>query len=187
MQMLTEAPIDFLYIYCLTGIVLILPQIHPSFDSDHFWDLWCPPQKSSLSCFPFFMTESWQKTDFDPEAPEAPSWRVLSRWCSSTENSQLRPNNTLHLQEKKKRKKKNTSPTLKQKNHLVFSSSLSLFHPSLALTPACLDTAQPSVHHRVAGARTAAHYSSTSALNKRPHSAWILAVLQTWAKHRQRA
>lgn len=137
MQMLTEAPIDFLYIYCLTGIVLILPQIHPSFDSDHFWDLWCPPQKSSLSCFPFFMTESWQKTDFDPEAPEAPSWRVLSRWCSSTENSQLRPNNTLHLQEKKKRKKKNHLSYPETEESSCFLQQFEPL-PSLACSHSCL-------------------------------------------------
>lgn len=64
------------------------------------------PTKALLVVFLFSLTESWQKADLDPEAPEAPSWRVLSRWCSSTENLQLSPNNTLHLQKKKEKRKK---------------------------------------------------------------------------------
>lgn len=34
----------------------------------------------------------------------------------------------------------------------------------------------------VVSARAPAHYSSTSALNNKPHSAWITAVLQIWVK-----
>lgn len=60
---------------------------------------------------------------------------------------------------------------LQQKTHLIQFIRFPLFIHLFLPRPPRLGTAQPSVHRRAAAARATAHYSPTSALNNRPHSA----------------